>query len=124
MAGGLGYGERRRRLSVRAKNEEGEGKMARGEGGVSTASSTSPGAGLGGRRRRHGEAGGGRGAPACVGHAPILLAKEEDDREGARWAGPATWAARWLPLLSNVSVFYFLAIVSAILKMPEHFQKS
>ena len=33
MAGGLGYGERRRRLSVRAKNEEGEGKMARGEGG-------------------------------------------------------------------------------------------
>ena len=36
VAGGLGYGERRRRLSVRAKNEEGEGKMARGEGGVST----------------------------------------------------------------------------------------
>ena len=63
--------------------------MAKGEGGVSTASSTSPSAGLGGRRRRHGEAGGGRGAPACVGHAPILLAKEEHDREGGQvgWAG-------------------------------------
>ena len=28
-------------------------------------------------------------APACVGHAPILLAKEEDDRGGGQvgWAG-------------------------------------
>ena len=28
------------------------------------------------------------------GHTPILQAKEEDDRGGARWAGPATLATR------------------------------
>ena len=112
MAGGLGYGERRRRLSVRAKNEEGEGKMARGERGGGSARPRprllARGWEEGGVDTAKQEVAGARLRASAT--RPSSWQRRKTTGEGARWAGPATWAARWLPLLSNVSVFYFLQL--------------
>ena len=42
------------------------------------------------------EAGGGRGLSGARHASPlfVLLAKEEDDKGGRRWAGPAGWAGQ------------------------------
>ena len=63
-------------------------------------------------------------------HTLCLLAGEEDDREAAvvGWAGHLgrQVSPGEVPLshLSIVFCFLFSAIVLALLKMPEHFQKS
>ena len=99
MDGGRGDARRRRRVcSVaareRARGREELGERVRGLGGAWRR-------GRGPRRREEagggqGEAGGGRGLSGARHASPlfVLLAKEEDDKGGGRWDGPARWAGQ------------------------------